>query len=474
MNIIKYIDNNTIKILSKKNENIFDIDSCIDNNFIEEINQISDNSKYQSDYINEIFFHYEFNGYKFEKYFHKFNINEAKIHKNDKMGNIFISKCLKNKISISLSTRLKYFILSIINFCIATTSVLILSLLLPLYTILKYGFRDKDNISNFSIIRSKASNEKMSFIKEDFDVLMYEDSLTYKNNYLSMYNMTITEKLLLLIIIPYYSIRDFIFIIKESNMYFDSFFSGYILNHYKFRIVHKNIYEYALKLLLKHSNGIYYTGNKEDRFAICEKRLLKKYDVKSICIPHGLEYSFKRPAGLVGDNFYCTSENAKKVLTNLYSENNFIFDKQILSKMFSKNLKKVEEQKIVFFTESRGIEINKKIIESLLKNGINLYLKLHPKDNVSNYNIFKDKITILNNLNEAITNNICISRKSTILVESFFNGSFPIAILLEFTDKVAVEHLFPSLSDNSITKVYDVKELKQIIKVNKYNAPTNS
>ena len=91
-----------------------------------------------------------------------------------------------------------------------------------------------------------------------------------------------------------------------------------------------------------------------------------------------------------------------------------------------------------------------------------LYIKLHPLEKKSEY---KDLMNIkfIENFDEAIQSNICISRKSTILLEALYNDSTSIALLIDKQDKFDFTNSFPSLSDSSIKKCYSYDTLIDLI-----------
>jgi hypothetical protein len=220
------------------------------------------------------------------------------------------------------------------------------------------------------------------------------------------------------------------------------------------------------KLLKKAKPGVLYTGNKEDRFALIEKRLCNGNSIKTVCMPHGLEYAFKMPAGLVGNVFYCNSQYAKDYLEKLYRDHKtgFIFDRNVVSQMLSKNVKIKKEKRIVFFPESRDTEKNLAIIRFLKNMNIDFNVKLHVKDRLENYRPFIDETTLINDFDDAISNSICLARKSTVLLEAIYNHSIPIAVLVDDKDRAYFEFMLPALNDESIRKIYSFDELNNLLK----------
>jgi len=88
-----------------------------------------------------------------------------------------------------------------------------------------------------------------------------------------------------------------------------------------------------------------------------------------------------------------------------------------------------------------------------------LYIKLHPKDDKNNYiGLFKN-IEFIEDFGQAINGNICIARKSTILVEALYNQSESIAIVINNKDKQIFDK-FISLQDSRIKKIYNLEDIE--------------
>jgi hypothetical protein len=99
-------------------------------------------------------------------------------------------------------------------------------------------------------------------------------------------------------------------------------------------------------------------------------------------------------------------------------------------------------KKIIFFTEALGVDINMKIIDTLLKSGLPFSLKLHPKDVRENYQHYGSDITFVTDFGDAISGNICLARKSTVLIEAIYNESIAIAVLFDARDQFYVENFY--------------------------------
>lgn len=237
-----------------------------------------------------------------------------------------------------------------------------------------------------------------------------------------------------------------------------------LYERYSKRIVHTYLYANLLDELFKINSGsTYFTGLNLERFAIIEDMLAEKHNIRTICIPHGLEYGYKFPYGFSTQLFYTTSANAASHLNKLYGTQKFVFDASVAEKMFrTKSVVRNSEKRVVFFSEPREPFVNINILRELLPKcedaGIELYIKHHPGDNLDDYKEFDGRLHVLNNLDEALTNNICFARKSTTLIEALYNGSKVAAIITNNKDK-SIFSTFPSLQDENINVFYDINSL---------------
>jgi hypothetical protein len=336
-----------------------------------------------------------------------------------------------------------------------------ISLFLSTWAVLKATKHKKNKLSStIAVVRSKASYDKLNNVKSLLDIDLICEDIVYKNkNIPSMFNYLSSYELIKLI--PFLimnGVNDFRIVKKECNLYLSHHTCNMILSHYVSRIVLKCLFESSLKLIVKvHRPTNMYTGNKEDRFAMVEKKVTRQRGVKLFCIPHGLEYGFKFPTGVAGDVFYCTSKATQNVLAKLYDEQEFIYDETLQSIIFSFCGDKIKHRKIIFFTESRDIEVNKEIIRDLIDLKIKFKVKLHPKDSPINYEAFD--INYIEDYVQSLTNSICLARKSTVLIECLFNNSIAVSYLIDSKDNYYVAQVFPSLSDKLITKCHNKKQL---------------
>lgn len=316
--------------------------------------------------------------------------------------------------------------------------------------------------SKFAVLRTKAAMQKF---KAFADICKEIEDVTRKD---SIYRLFSKRKRIIWVWKSYFksfsSLRQIKSVYrpllgKHSIFFIDIF--------YQKRIVHALLYERLMREYMSHFKGCtFYTGNNLDRFSVIEENLAKEYGIKTVCYPHGLEYGYKFPKGFSCDVFYANSEFAAKELNRVYETNKFTYDEEITKKMFE--LKGVPEhpKHVVFFTEQQEYHVNKAILTELQplleKDGIEVFVKLHPGDTKDHYTDCNFKY--ITDYGESLTGNICVSRKSTVLLEAIYNNSTAIAIITTQKDK-SVFDTFPSLQSERIIKTYNVQDLyKDIIK----------
>ena len=239
-----------------------------------------------------------------------------------------------------------------------------------------------------------------------------------------------------------------------------------MMDFYRKRIVYAEIYKLMLDEYMAHFKGCeFYTGNNLDRYSVIEDQICQKYGIKSFCIPHGIEYGYRFPKGFSCDVFYVHSQYTADYLNKLYNTGKYVYDEGIIRRMFEYHYDKPHDKMIIFFTEPREVNVNLDIVQGLLpllkEDGLKLYLKLHPGDNKANYDGLD--VEFITDYDLSMTGNICVSRKSTILIEAIYNNSIPIAIITNPKDNTMFS-LFPSLNAEQIIKTYSVDELYKTIK----------
>ncbi|EMP3073214.1 hypothetical protein WKW58_07645 [Vibrio alginolyticus] len=367
--------------------------------------------------------------------------------------------------------------LGIFPFCFLLISFLVFSpfLFFSCYLYLNYLIfrnarlkRTRHNFSSILIVRSYATDEKVSRIHACQSISLYSEDILFKSkSHPSMF------QLLSLLDLSFLSVSYVKTVILELPLITldlirnrEKLGGGRYLFGFFLRVPFKVIYEIVLdKILSFHNVESLSSGNKEDRYAVLEYRLSKRYGINSICYPHGLEYSFRPPQGLFGDVFYCTSPQAKRCLEKLYPEKSVIFDLEVCKKMFTRTSMKISiPGTVVFFTEGRGVHTNCLIIEALKRQKVDFFVALHPKDNMNNYQHISG-LKYLNSKDISLEGVFCLCRKSSILVDALYNDGIPIALLLDEYDKKMYFGGFPSLQDENIKKFSSMDELfKYLVK----------
>ena len=435
--------------------------------FVEQINHAADEAVWSSDYINEVFMHF------YMRIIETCSVSTAstatrvlfKGHARDWPNAVAAARHKGQRIGFSSQIIFCTWgaALYLLSFILVTLSALVL----PGMTVITRKRKSTNLATELAVIRSPASYGKMRFLSDSGSVMFYYDDLFQKRtSEASLYSLgNLKQRALSLLVVPLLALRDYFNIMNDARRLLGWCYTGFVLYYYSKRMAHKCNFEYYLHIIIGRKDLLnYYTGNKEDRFALLEKRLCKKYSVRSVCVPHGIEYAFRTPAGLVGDVFYCTTEHARQHLTKLYPDGQeFIFDEQIARNMFSRRKACAPVEDIVFFPESRGAGVNLSIVKHLLDLGRSICLKLHPSDSVENYKEYADRVTFVNDFDTAICNKICLARKSTVLIEAIYNNSIPIAILTDERDRGYVEHMLPSLVDPQIVRVYSYEELASVL-----------
>lgn len=419
--------------------------------------------KENSKYINELFiyfFRYYYAISQKVEYCSEYQVNgiiDTKFKMilqsiNNKHGYL---SCKRSKLLFHLQN-IKFIFIAIINLMFVTISLF-------LFICINSILSSKPVLNNSIILeRTQAARTKFKWYKENLNCSIIIEQLRFNNIFYSTIRLGNIFSLTYFLIINIF--RDIKFLLNYSKIYLSADLFPFILYYYSKRIPHAIVYEYSLKCLLSQNVTEVYTGNNLDRFALVEEKVSKVNKVRLINVPHGIEYGFLLPHCFTGDLFYTYSKEGSIQLNKNYNTNKFKFSEEVVSRMLSRNYYSKVDKSYVFFTEPFEIEINRTIIKYLkeisLINGFKFYVKLHPRDNKTNYDDLE--VNFIIDFEDSITNNICIARKSTVLLESIYNGSKSIAVLLSESDKF-VFNQFPSLQDYRIIKVYDLKQLKEYL-----------
>ena len=350
--------------------------------------------------------------------------------------------------------------LTLFNFLLLIPNLFIIFLLsffVPIYILLFFkNYKINDSFTKVYISRSFTSHKKVMSLLDDDTIVLF-DSLhrDSRNKAYNIYRQCFFTRLKCVFFAPFIIFKEVFAILVFVFKYLKFIDVFEIINFYKVRLVTFCVFEFYFDNFIRNNSFVsLITTNKECRYSGLDIYLCRKYNLTSICYPHGIEYSFKLPLGLPGDKFYCLSSNSKDFLENLYdNKNKFIFDKYIAESLLAKRTGTTNTSKrIVFFTESRNIDANKNIIVLLLNSGVEFNIQLHPSDSIKNYPEFP-KI-LFEKVNNSIVSNYIIARKSTVLLEGIYNDSICIAVLLDENDRMSFQ-LFPSLYSPKIQRIYD-------------------
>lgn len=327
-------------------------------------------------------------------------------------------------------------------------------------------YKPKSN-GEFALIHSKASFNKIEKLK--FKLTYFYDDINFKNSpnneAISLYKTISFIEYLKLISNTF--IRSHRLLRKlriTSKLMLGDYGSLIAINFFSFRIGHFILVEEAYKNIFKRHSGVkFYSGEKESSYGVLANNFSNQYSNFGIAIPHGLSYSYNYPLGLFGDRYYATTKQESNYLNKTYNETKFIYDEKINKTIYQTDIINKKNKQVVFFTEPRRQFVNFLIIKNISEMlNQTLYLKLHPLEKQSDYQGFKN-IKFISDFDESIQSNICISRKSTILIEALYNNSKSIAILIDEQDKFDFFNSFPSLSDSSINKCYSYDILIDLI-----------
>jgi hypothetical protein len=366
----------------------------------------------------------------------------------------------------------------IITFVFSIFSAIFISAFLPFVFLRKGGgrnssFKNKVKFSkNIFLVRSKSGYTRAKvFISEDSDCLVLVDNFSgIKVPGHSIYSVLwslsfprIYTKAL------WYTVRDFWLLYKDARGLLGTWSALSLFLEYWKRIPQKTLYEACFSEILNRipEKAELFSGEKEDRFALMQTRRCEQRGVRLTCLPHGLEYGFRFPGGLCGDLFYCFSKNAKEVLELIYASRKFLYSDDALNKMLGivGGTSKNPIDRVCFFTEPRDQHVNFEIIDQLTRLGVKLSIKLHPLESQKSYQERYPGIDIIRDLEDALSSSACLSRKSTVLIEASQRGKLAIALLLNKKDQFYVDNLFPSLSSEKIVKIYNCKDLVQVLAV---------
>lgn len=448
----------------KYEQNVFELSDLYSTDMYKYLNRIVGQFYSGKSFDNIIYSKYTQNIYAIVYFLEKHHITEIKIDSSDKiLTNYLLDAAKICRVNINYPKSFLSFN-KVRRYLVEVFGIIISGLYLLIIQILqKRKNRTFDLNKDLCVIRTAQTKKKIH--PAGNREILEEDSIGRGRLYTFIMRRRRVWMTILAIKDGFKLVSDLRHYLKKNNF---THVSYDCMKFFSIRVVHISLYERLLDYLMSFDwKGNFITGNNLDSYALVEEKVAHKHGMHIICIPHGLEYGFKFPHGFIGDIFYATSEHAAKYLNEMYKTTKFRFDIKIAEEMYKvKSNNERKGRRVVYFSEPREPNVNVLIITELLKHlegkGITLYIKHHPKDNISDYKIFGERLHDISDLNEAITGNVCVSRKSTTLLESIYNNSVSAAILTCEKDK-AIFYMFPSLQDENISVFESFRDLNDWI-----------
>ncbi|QSP94473.1 hypothetical protein LPB19_15030 [Marinobacter salinisoli] len=447
-------------------------DSCYTEDFIDRLNDHDFSG--MSDYSNEIFFYHYVRLLEFSEVLKSSACSRFSLFARVLDKNLFIRAKAEAGKQVSLIIRMLTTLLSFFVFIFSVISIVLLSFLLPFYLVRR---KESDITLEFDVnrkvvflIRSKAAYQKcrLSIEREISAVTLVDNFGGLNVPGVSIYSVVCWKNIFKISLMSaFHALRDIKNILKDGRVMLGRSCALALFPGYLKRIAHKAVYESCLDEVVRLSpRAVFYTGDKDDRFALLQTKVCHREKKELVCLPHGLEYGFRFPGGLAGTTFYCFTPEAASFLNRLYHEDKFLYVGSVVDSMYgvggeSKFAKLVE--RVCFFTEPRNPEVNYRIIEELTGRNVSVSIKLHPLETASNYKNRFPNVEQIEDLDEAMRSSVCIARKSTVLLESSRRGVKAIAALVNDKDRAYVMKIFPSLCSENIFKAFTFDELQELL-----------
>lgn len=437
------------------------------------------NSKFicpRSDYVNELFLYYYL---KYEELAEALpDVDRGRSTWNAKLSDKFILLRLAKfkRFAVGRTQYVTILVQALFSFTVCSLAGIVLSLLLPFFLLTKAGRKfsqlssDLRRSRSVFFVRTRSGYFRMkSFINSQHgSVVLIDDVSKFDSVGDSVFSILRSSKFPVIYCKAFwYALRDFVLLSKDAKALIGSGSWLFLYSDYWARVPHKALYEACLEHLIASipEDCEVFSSDKEDRFAILQTRCCSLKGLKLTCLPHGLEYAFRFPAGVCGQRFYCFSNEAKSVLESLYSSKKFLYSDSVLKKMLGVIDGEVRPSKsgICLFTEPRDQSVNFEIIDALLSFGADFCVKLHPLEDRMLYESKYPGLRFEENIEDALEWTISLSRKSTVLIESAHRNNLAISVLTNPKDRFYATNLFPSLSAESIIKVFNYEDLSTIL-----------
>ncbi len=451
---------------------LMDLDECFAADYFELANSHSFSNP-RSDYANEVFLYYWLDVLKAKLLVSNFSLAVVGKGNSVKQRALFISACNEAGIKIAGFASGSIYLLSVMLGLFF--SLLCLMLVAPLFVYLlvkgNSAFASSDRFDEIYLIRSKAALQKASKsigLSGERGLIVYDPvGFSYEDEGVSIYAFlkgrsapfSLLSALARASRDALYFSFDVISILGVSGLH--------IWRDYYLRVAHKAIFEVALQRLIKcYPEADYYSGDKEDRFAVLETRVTHQAGVVLTCLPHGLEYGYKFPSGVCGSRFYTYTPEAATLLSALYGRSSFVYEEGMARAMLLPGGAANNSSGSLtccFFTEPRDPGVNYEIIAGLLADGVKFAVKLHPLEDERDYLSRFSGLNIVVDYDQAISADFCLARKSTVLLESAARGHQPVAVLINNKDRMYVDHVFPSLQSDQIIRVEHLSQVKALV-----------
>lgn len=351
----------------------------------------------------------------------------------------------------------------------------ILAILFFSHLIWMYGFsksltfrrrkqRVRNHIDVFALIHSKASYNKIKALKENTTYFIDSKNFSQYNQDATNYSfyeiLSIPEYLVLIFTIIPKSLASPYRLVKDVSPIFGVEGAAILVSFFVKRFGHYQLIKRSYQKIFAENKGkVFYSGERESRYAPLAMNLANASGCFGKGVPHGIAYSYNFPLGIFGHEYYCCNEFEATYLNEIYQETKFVFDKSIMAKIYPPKENKAEEiKKVVFFTEPRRYHVNLEILDFLCSEVDVVYIKLHPLDEQKRYQHYGN-VKFIDDFNEAIHANICLARKSSILIEALYYDSKSIAVLVDKQDGFDYKNTFPALSDKEIFKCFSFTDL---------------
>jgi hypothetical protein len=443
------------KVRSNEKAEKVTLDSCYTEDFVDRLNDHEFVGAW--DYSNEVFLYYYVKCMEFCELLKSSDSSRSDIFSRIIDKSLFLKARVISGHKVNFLEKALNFTSALVGFNFSIIAIFLLSILLPFYLIRKKGI-DRPIVDNVNkklifIIRSKAAYQKCRVKIEGAD-----SSITFYDNYstlsvpgLSIYSVINWKNIFLLSAkSAIYALRDVKGLFFDGRRMLDTTCALALFPEYIKKVSHKAVYESCLNEVVRSfQESVFYTGDKDDRFALLQTRICRREKKQLFCLPHGLEYGFHFPGGLSATTFYCFTPEAASFLNNLYEEKKFVYSESVVDEMygfdFEKRKKNDMSDRLCFFTEPRDTEVNYEIIKNLTRECIKFSLKLHPLESSEQYRELFPEIEQIEDFDEAISSAACLARKSTVLLEASRRGAKSIALLVNEKDRAYVMKIFPSL-----------------------------